>query len=54
MSSIDLAEAAKAIIELYDRFDAGECGTIGDWVEELQDNYPELAAAVFKVANNDE
>lgn len=48
---IDIDQAAKAIVLLFDMF--SEHADMGSWIEELQDDYPELAAAVFKKANED-
>ena len=52
-SSIDVDDAAKAIILLFDMF-ANESGNIGEWIEELSEDYPALADAVFKACSNAE
>ena len=42
--------AAEAILRLFDMF-GGNDGNLGDWIEELADDYPEISAALFKMAN---
>lgn len=43
--------AAEAILRLFDTFAADIDGNLGDWIEELADDYPEISAALFKMAN---